>query len=156
MSRSYESAKRAYTGKPLSFTLDGVEFQCSTEISVLDFSELASMADVDTSSPEGIAVLKGFFTILLGEAQYRKFRRHCAAHRTDDDTIVQIVGDLAEDFLGRPTKAPSPLPSTPSTTGSGSTAPGSHKVVNLGTGLVRQEPAAAPDLAELGDVEQVS
>lgn len=158
MSRSYESAKRAHEGKPLSFELDGVTFTCSTAISVLDFSELASYADLDSASPEGIAALQGFFTIMLGQPEYRRFRRHCAQNRTDDDTIVEIMGDLAEDFLGRPTKAPSRSLSSPSASGAGSTAPGSHKVVNLGSGRVSTAPlpAQAPTLADLGDVEQVS
>jgi hypothetical protein len=174
VSRAYESAKRAHAGQPLEFTLDGVTFRCSTEISVLDFSELASYADLDSSSPEGIAALQGFFTIMLGQAEYRRFRRHCAQHHTDDDTIVAVMGDLADDFLGRPTKAPSSSPVTPSATGSGSTAPGSHVVVNLGTGKVQQAPPpedpeppastsvprrplpAPPGLSALGDVEQVS
>lgn len=155
MSRSYQSAKRARSGEPLTFELDGVTFRCSTEVSVLDFSELASYAHLDSLSPEGLAALQGFFIIMLGETEYRRFRRHCATYRTDDDTIVSIMGDLADDFLGRPTKAPSSSPSTPSATGSGSTAPGSHVVVNLGSGKV--QPVQAPsDLAELGDVEQVS
>ncbi|HXH77156.1 hypothetical protein, partial [Nocardioides sp.] len=117
MSRSYQSAKRAHLGKPLTFEIDGVSFSCSQDISVLDFSELASYADLDASSAEGIAALQAFFTIMLGPAQYRRFRRHCATHRTDDDTIVDIMGDLAEDFLGRPTGAPQSSPSSPSATG---------------------------------------
>jgi hypothetical protein len=156
MSRAYKSAARRHSGKPLSFTLDGVTFTCVTEISVLDFSELASWSDLDASSPEGLAALKHFFTMLLGPVEFRRFRQHCAAHRTDDDTIVQIMGDLAEDFLGRPTSAPQPSPSTPSATGSGSTAPGSHVVVNLGSGKRVTVDAASPDLSAVGDVQQVS
>lgn len=157
MSRSYESAKRQHAGKPLTFELDGVTFTCSTEISVLDFSELASYADLDSSSPEGIAALHGFFTIMLGASEYRRFRRHCAANHTHDDTIVQIMGDLAEDFLGRPTSAPSRSANSPSVSGPGSTAPGSHKVVNLGSGRMVTAPfPETPTLADLGDVEQVS
>ncbi len=152
MSRSYESAKRAHAGTPLTFTLDGVEFACKTDISVLDFSELASYADLDADSPQGIAALQGFFTIMLGDTEFRRFKLHCARHRTDDDTIVTIMGDLADEFLGRPTVAPSTSPSSPSATGSGSPAPGSHTVVNLGRAQVRQ----VPDLADIGDVEQVS
>jgi hypothetical protein len=162
VSRAYESAKRAHLGKPLGFTLDGVQFTCSQDISVLDFSELASYADLDSHSPEGIAALQGFFTIMLGPTEYRRFRRHCAQHRTDDDTIVAIMGDLADDYLGRPTKAPSSSPVTPSATGSGSTAPGSHVVVNLGSGkhvtvdAPPPEPTPPSDLSLLGEVEQVS
>lgn len=152
MSRSYQSAKRTHSGQALTFTLDGVTFRCSTEVSVLDFSEIASYADLDASSPQGLAALRGFFSIMLGESEYQRFRRHCAAHHTDDDTIVAIMGDLADDFLGRPTEAPSSSASTPSVTGSGSTAPGSHMVVNLGSGKV----VAPDDLSALGDVQQVS
>lgn len=155
MSRAYQSAKRAHLGKPLEFELDGVTFTCSRDISVLDFSELASYADLDASSAQGIAALQGFFTVMLGADEYRRFRRHCATHQTDDDTIVAIMGDLAEDFLGRPTPAPQLSSSTPSATGSGSPAPTSHTVVNLSRGQVRTESAPA-DLSELGDVEFVS
>jgi hypothetical protein len=160
VTRAFQSAKRARSGEPMTFTLDGVKFTCSTEISVLDFSEIASYADLDASSPEGMAVLHSFFTIVLGPAEYRRFRRHCAQHRTDDDTIVDVLGALLEEYLGRPTQAPLSSSGSPSATGTGSAAPGSHVVVNLGTGSLREttEPPAPvlPDLSQLGDVERVS
>jgi len=150
MGRQYTSRERAGADEALDFTLDGERFVCSKDISVLDLSELASFADLDSQSPEGIAAIQGFLRIVLGPAEFGRFRRFCAQRRVDDDTLIDIITDLCQDFLGRPTQASSSSPGSPSATGPGSTAPGSHMVVNLGSGRV----AAAPlSLAEIGDVQ---
>lgn len=145
--RSYKAARRAHTGDPVPFRYeytddDGVEqvevFECQGEVSSLLLSELASNADVDVATPEGVALLREFFAQAFGdEAAYRRFFKLHTKYG-DDDLLMDIMAGLVEDFAGRPTRRPSASPATQSSGGMQS------KVVSLqqGTVEVRQAPIA--------------
>lgn len=124
---------RRYTSKrrDVAFELDGVTFT-PAHISILDLSELAKFADMDTADAAGIAKVGEFFEKILG-ADYQRFRDHCAASRTDMDTLMEIVSDVLGDMLGVPTPRPSDSSAGPPTTGR------TLKVISS-DGTVREEP----------------
>lgn len=133
---------REYTSKPrdVSFTLDGVTFTPAA-MSLLDFADLARYADLDVDSPEGLAQLGQFFTDVLGE-DYDRFRAHCAAHRTDGATLLEVISDILTDVAGFPTRRPSD-----SSDGPTNTAP-TLRVISS-TGGFREEQLTAEREAEL-------
>ena len=137
MSRSYTSAKKAHRGEKPRFELDDVEFVCEGGLSTLDISEfaIAAKGGMDTADPTAAAVFAEFFQAALGPVQYRRFRDHTRRNRTGPDELIDIMGDLMVDFVGRPTEEPSHSQDGPSTTGP------SSRVVSLQRGSVSQGPA---------------
>jgi len=115
-------ARRVYTSKPREvepFELDGVEFTPGNGLSVLDLTELARFADKEAASQEGIQAIGDFFRQLLGD-DYDRFREHCRTHKTDEETLLQVITDLMEDLAGGfPTNRPSPSQPGPTNTGRG-------------------------------------
>jgi hypothetical protein len=111
-------ARRSYTSKKrptVTFDLDGVEFVVSSGVSMLDVMELAKYADTEMNTTTGIAAVADFFRRLLGDG-YDRFRQHCSEHHTDEETLMQVMGDLIEDVSGHPTQRPSVSADGPPTT----------------------------------------
>jgi len=144
VSRSFAAARRAARREPVTFDLtfevaeqlpddtEGAQpgatrevvrevtehFSCRGQVSTLTLSELARQADLDLSNPMAVALVAEFFVAAFDDAeQYKRFRRVIGDH-FDDEVLMEVLAGLVEDFLSRPTKAPSPSPGTPSTTGS--------------------------------------
>ncbi len=150
--RSYKAARREHTNEPVQFAVeytdrDGDEqrevFTCVGEVSSLVLSEMAYNADVDVTTTEGAALLRQFFAAALGDAeQYKRLFRLVLTEGLDDDILMDIMAGLVEDFTGRPTKRPSALPATPSTSGPGS------KVVSLPGGFRTEAQPVSPDLEQ--------
>ena len=90
------------------FELDGVKFVARGRLKLLDLCEFARAADITAASAEGIAALAEFFEALLGRAEYVRFRKHNRDNDTPDETLLDIMGDLVEEFTARPTVQPSP------------------------------------------------
>jgi hypothetical protein len=143
-------ARRSYTSQAagqnpdapkLDFDLDGITWVCDGDISVLDLSEYARLAQqgVDTDTPEGMAMLADMYSGLLGD-RYQAFRAHCRKHKTRGEMLVAIIGDLITEGADRPTSRPSDSSDGP--TNGAATA----KVVSLQRGTVEQ--VEAPILQE--------
>jgi hypothetical protein len=130
-----------------NFRLDGRRWVAAVDdLTVLDITELARMANVDADSPEGIAALGDFFETALGRAQYRQFRDHCRRNRTPDDVLLDVMAGLVEDLTGRPTQPPSPSPAGPEPIGATS------RVVSLSDGTVR--PMSSEEFARWQETRQ--
>ncbi len=113
------TARKSYTSKPAEpfpFDLDGVAFVVPGGVSLLDLCEMARLADVDATSPEGAAALADFFHDALGDG-YERFRLHVREHHTDPGTLVDIMADMIEATTARPTRRPSDSSDGPTTTG---------------------------------------
>lgn len=149
MGRSYKAARRAHLRQPVTFTVDYVDdvrdpatgqvsevektetFTCKGDMTALVLSELGYHADLNLGDPEGMAVLRQTFQAAFGDdAEYRRFFRFHIKVQLDDDTLMDILMDLVEDMVGRPTQPPSASSGAPSTTGGGSTAGTSPAQVN--------------------------
>jgi len=134
--RTYTSkaARRDHSQElpPPEFELDGVKFVGTGRLSALDASEFARLAasGVDSESPEGQSAIAEFFITVLGKACYQRLRAHIREHQTDDSVIMQLIGDIIEDWSNRPT-------STPSASSDGQTStPGTSTVVSFSRGTV--------------------
>lgn len=124
--RSYKAARREALGEPVEFDYEYVDeqgadqvetFTCRGKVDTLMLSEFAHNAEVESDSPEGMALLRQFFADAFGdEAEYKRFFRLHTKHG-DDDLLFEILGGLVEDFAGRPKAQPSSSSTTPSTTG---------------------------------------
>lgn len=141
MTRSYAAARRQARREPVTFELayelddpaaglpsgppPGATvtrtdvFTCRGQVSTLLLSEFARQEDLNSASPEGVALIAEFFmTAFADPAEYRRFRRTLDEYFDDDDaTLLLVLQGLIEDFSARPTKGLSPSPGTPSTTG---------------------------------------
>jgi hypothetical protein len=121
---------RTFTTKPrefpdaIQFTLDGIVYTCR-EMGALAISDLARMQGTDALSTESIAFIAEFFEMVLGEGQYRDFKRNCQRFNTDDETLVHVVEGIFEDMTqrdaGRPTSRPSDSSDGPQTMKASST-----------------------------------
>lgn len=148
--RSYTSTRAdqraGQSQKKPEFTLDGIDWVCEGEMSVLDVSEYARLATqgVDTDSPEGVAILADVFSGLLGST-YQQFRAHCRKHGTDGEVLVQIIGDLLAEQADRPTNRPSDSSDGPKSD------PATRTVVSFKRGTVeQQEPQETPPVVSYG------
>lgn len=131
-------------------------FECHGKVDTLLLSELAYNADVDTATPEGMALIRQFFAQAFGvrhrivvdkegaehevlvedeAAQgYRKFFKLHGQHG-DDDLLMEIMGGLVADFQADRTTSPSVSADGPSESGD------SSKVVSLSAGTVKLVPS---------------
>jgi hypothetical protein len=141
------------------FVLDGVEFRCLGQLSMLDLSDLARRVQAapgydpdnpvtDPGQPGYVepavaaGIMAGFSDSLqmaLGDAEYSRFLRHCRSHKTPDSVTVEIMQDIndaaqrgVEERSGRPTLKPSP-----SGNGPGATDERTARVLNFTSGEVR-------------------
>jgi hypothetical protein len=152
-------SRRQYTSKPaaaVEFDLDEVHFVAAGGLSLLEVMELARFADVDTDSPEGAVAVGDFFRGLFGcscervhrtGCEYDRFRRHCRAHGTDDDTLMGIMQDIMGARSGHPTQRPSVSADGPPTT------PPTLRVISS-DGSLREEPLTLEREAELREAVQ--
>jgi hypothetical protein len=150
--RSYKAARREATKEPVKFAIgyedaDGTEqeetFTCVGEVSSLVLSEMAYNADVDIATPEGAGLLRQFFAGAFGDdKEYQRFFRFVMTQGLSDDILMDVMQGVVEDFAGRPTKRPSDLPATPSTSGQGS------RVVSLPGGFRTEATPVEPELEQ--------
>lgn len=131
-----------------SFELDGEPFACRLSADaddVLAYSEFAAAAvdDVDSDSPEGVALVSQALRLALGGPEYRRFRRHLKAHKTKPEVLMDIMGVIFGEMetavskrTGRPTGKPSP-----SSTGEAAQDERTARVISLGSGDVVTVPA---------------
>ncbi len=141
-------ARRQYTSKPAAvepFVVDGVEFTPGT-VNLLDITELGRHADLEANSLKGMVAIGEFFASLLGD-DYDRFREHCRTHRTDPETLLQVISDIVEDVAGGfPTQRPSASPPGPTRTGRG------LRVVSLSEGSVTEVPVLTNE--QIADLER--
>lgn len=122
----------------LSFELDDETFHVEIKGDDSDFlfswSEMADAADSqDLDSPAGAAFLARFFRLVMGDAEYRRFRQHMRQHHTHPDTVMEIMQginaeyeDTVEEITDRPT-----VPSAPSSHGRGATDERTLRIMSL-------------------------
>ncbi|MDX3100443.1 hypothetical protein [Nonomuraea angiospora] len=137
--RSYTSRTNQQSGSAglptQEFDLDDITWVCESNVSVLDLSEYARLAQqgVTAESSEGAAILADVFSGLLG-SNYQRFRLHCRKNGTEPGVLVEILRDLISDAAQRPTQRPSDSFDGP--------PPGeaTSKVVSLSRGVVSVQP----------------
>jgi hypothetical protein len=116
--RSYSSGEQPAEVDPFEFKLDGVTFVCTGTVTLLDISDLATLANEDITSARGAAAVGSIFRAGM-EEQYPAFADHVRKHHTHPDVLVRIMNDLVEYVSRGPTGPPSPsLAGRPSTNGS--------------------------------------
>lgn len=98
--RTYKSKKSEVPAEPIGFELDEVEYTCQ-ELSPLELSQIARLEGEDPSSPSVIAFLAEFFEMILGPEQYKVFRRQNARSPIDEETLLEIVQGIWEDYADR-------------------------------------------------------
>lgn len=125
--RSYKSARRAAHDE-----LEAIEFEVTYfddlgeevtekfravgEISAATLTDGAYFADVGVATAEGAAVVRRAYMELIGSSvEFRRF--WSIAPRIDEDTLIEIMADLIEEVLARPTERPSDSSPASSTTG---------------------------------------
>jgi hypothetical protein len=136
--RSYTSTRKQDAPTVnVEFELDGVAFVGDGQMSLMDLSELARLANegMDSGGPEGVAILADIYRTLLGPATYKAFRAHCREHGTDGEVLVEILAGVIAEESDRPTSRPSGSPDGPPPAGT------TARVVSLQRGTVEQVPA---------------
>ena len=152
--RAYKAARRSAERRPIPFLYEWEErvdvvdaesgeitgtryeprkrmFECRGEVSQLLLSDLAYNADLEVTDAAAMGLLRQFFAQAFGDdKEYREFF-NLHIQYGDDDLLMEIMQGLVEDFVARPTRSPSNLPSTSETTGEQS------KVVSLSRGTVQ-------------------
>jgi hypothetical protein len=107
-----------------SFKLDDAQFQCGLRTdadAVIEWSEFAAAAldsDIDSESPEGIALTSKLLKLAMPNGEYRRFRSHLRQHRTQPDTLIevlQMINGEMEEAVSRRTARPTRQPSSSST-----------------------------------------
>jgi hypothetical protein len=83
--------------KDVVVPLDGVEFRCEGQLSILDLSELAAKA-IDDATADAAEAASYYQTLLqsFGPAEYARFKRHVHDHKTPDEVVVKIIQYLNE------------------------------------------------------------
>jgi hypothetical protein len=133
-----------------TFDLDEVEFTCRLRTdadAVLEWSEFASAAldNVDSESPEGVALIAKLLRLALPNGEYRRFRSHMRSHHTEPEVLMQVLQYINEKLeaavsarTARPTRRPSP-----SSRGDSAQDARVRKVISLGSGDVAVMPLPA-------------
>lgn len=125
MAREFRSKK--YTGeddREFEFALDAEMFKVEMRgdaDSMMAWSELASIdTNADLGGPEGAAFTARFFHLMMPDGEYRRFRQHLKIHKTDPDTLLEIMQAINEEMeqmmegsAERPTVPPSSSSGTP-------------------------------------------
>lgn len=128
-----------------TFKLDGAEFTCALRIdadSIIEWSEFAEAViggDIDSESPEGIALTSKLLRLAMINGEYRRFRSHLRAHHTLPPVLMQVLQYINEEMgaaVARRTGRPTVKPSTSS---GGGTAQGGRvaRVISLQQGDVQ-------------------
>lgn len=146
--RSYKS-KQTQDAPLLEFDLDDVTFTGDGSVSVLDLSEFARLATsgADADDPAAGAIIADIYLALLGEQEYQRFRGHCRRNKTDGETLLSIIGDLASEESDRPTSRSADSSAGPPID------QGTSKVVSFSRATVHQ--VEAPILTETLEAEAV-
>lgn len=132
MARSYTSSG-AGGFVPEPFEVDGVEFKPAGTVTLLDLSEAAR---------GGLGRISRFFEQCLGPEEYGRFAQHVLVHGTDEDTLIAIASDIAEDGTAFPTRR-----SASSSDGSTATEP-THTVISS-SGAATTQPLTPEEEAAL-------
>jgi hypothetical protein len=103
MSRAYSSQIEGDLPEAITFELDGYTYTCR-ELGPLELSEVARLQGRPADSPEALAFMAEFFTMLLGRDQYDLFRQRCADFGTGITVFVAIIQGVFIDFTERPTR----------------------------------------------------
>jgi hypothetical protein len=94
----------------------------STSISGLAWLELAAAAEESTSSPAGARALLAFARELFADdTEYDRFRAIVRAEKLDEAEFQDVLSEITQIALARPTQPSSPSASTSSDTGPAST-----------------------------------
>ena len=147
--RDYTSAPAEGETSPLaglSFRLDGVEFSCQGDLSILEVAELArvSVSGGDMEEAAKLGLIAEQFRAAFGPAEYARFREHCAAYHTANSVLLTILADIntevqnaVERAAGRPT-----MPPSPSGTGAPDPDDRTSRIISMQTGDVTVIPLA--------------
>lgn len=135
---AFSSARDAHDGKAVTFTLDDVEFTCTTELAGVALLDLAAAASEEIATVRGVAALQQFLRAALAdEAEWRRFREHLISHRTSPQVLFEIMSEIMPKVIGHPTGRPSASADGPSPTGPTS------KVVSFSRGTVEEVPVSS-------------
>lgn len=130
-----------------SFELDEVGFTCAMRTdadAVVEWSEFAAAAldDVDSESPEGVALVSKLLRLAMPNGEYRRFRSHMRREQTPPDVLMEVLQYINEQMeaavsarTARPTGQPSP-----SSRGGAGQGGRVQKVISLGKGDVQVVP----------------
>lgn len=117
--------------KGISFTLDGVTFECDGTFDPNDMMDLATDlqgATTQRADPGALGTAGYLIRAIMGEDCWLAFREHRRARRTTPEVVGQIMRGLIEDLTDLPTARPSPSPGGRQITGGsspgGSPSPG--------------------------------
>lgn len=122
----------------VKFRLDGTEFECFGRVSVLEDSELAALAAAGerADTVRGRASLAASLRAAMGNAEYERFRRHCAAEPVTPDSVIlavmQAINSGVQDSIEAAAERPTE-PSVPSSDGPGETDGRTSRVMKLGS-----------------------
>ena len=133
--KSYVSSRKG----PFTFDIDGEPtppFKSRGGIGsvLLEMAELANLANVEVDSPEGMAAIAQIFTMLLGPAEYERFREFVATHDVEAETLLAILQDMFVAVVGHPLVPPSDSSTGPTST------PRTYKVISPSDGTVTELP----------------
>jgi hypothetical protein len=126
--RTYTSTKPDVLPDPIQFELDGVVYTCR-EMGPLELSEVARLHGAPADSPESLAFMAEFFSMLLGHDQYRAFRESVGKFETRVEVFVEIIQGVFTDFTDRPILPPSDFSDGRPTTGASLTDDSSSRVM---------------------------
>lgn len=107
--KKFMTKKKISDFQPLSFELNGEEFQVKSAIQGGYLLRFVSEADGEDGSKAANA-LWGFFEYCMEPAEYERFQKVLDDPETlvEIETIGEIVSYLIEEYTGRPTEQPSP------------------------------------------------
>jgi hypothetical protein len=83
-------------------------FHAYGEPSMATLTDAGYFAELNTDTPEAMAIIRRIFMEAIGDED--EFKRFWKISRHLGDTLIDIMGGLIEDTLGRPTKRPSDSP----------------------------------------------
>jgi hypothetical protein len=130
--KSYKSKRQ-----PFTFDFDGQPVPPFTARGglggmVLELGELAKLRDLDAESPEGMAAIATIFEMLLGPAEYERFRAYVRTEGIDQDVLLELVQDMFTEVVGHPLAPP------PDSSLGPSTPPRTYKVISASDGTVTE------------------
>jgi len=99
-----------------------------SELSFVDFIERANA--IDDKSPEGVTVVKDLVREFVHPDEFDQFWAHARANRQSTDDLLQLVWDLTQAVVGRPTGRRRDSSTGPERTDATSTANSSDPVLD--------------------------
>jgi hypothetical protein len=133
--KSYHAKKR----EAFTFDIDGAPVPPFTARGglgsmVLELGELANLANLEAASPEGMAAIAHVFQMLLGPAEYERFRTYIADNEVDPETLLEVLQDMFVAVVAHPLAPPSDSSPGPTTT------PRTYRVISPSDGTVTEMP----------------